>query len=72
MANDLRSCELRALVSYYLTKYNYTKSELALKVGVSPASFYRKLDNPKKFYLDEFLKLLEILNLTPEQKLKVV
>ena len=72
MANDLRSCELRAQVSYYLTKYNYSKSELALKVGISPASLYRKLDNPKTFSFGEFLKLIEILNLTPEQKLKVV
>ena len=72
MANDLKSCELRGLVSYYLTKYNYNKSELALKVGISPVSFYRKLDNPKTFTFGEFQKLIEILNLTPEQKLKVV
>ena len=72
MATDLRSCELRGLVSYYLAKYNYTKPELALKIGISPATLYRKLDNPKSFTFGEFLKLLEILNLTPEQKLKVV
>jgi len=72
MANDLRSCELRGLVSYYLTKYNYSKSELAFKLKMSPASLYRKLDNPQSFTFGEFLKLLEILNLTPEQKLKVV
>lgn len=72
MANDLKSCELRGLVSYYLTKYNYSKSELAFKLRMSPASLYRKLDNPKTFTFGEFLQLLEILNLTPEQKLKVV
>lgn len=72
MANDLRSRELRGLVSYYLTKYNYNKSELALKVGISPASFYRKLDNPQTFSFGEFQKLKDILNLTPEQILKVV
>jgi DNA-binding phage protein len=72
MANDLRSCELRGLVSYYLTKHNYSKSQLALKIGISPATLYRKLDNPKTFTFGEFLKLMEILNLTPEQKLKVV
>ena len=72
MANDLRSCELRGLVSYYLTKYNYSKPELALKVGISPASLYRKLDNPKTFTFGEIQNLIEILNLTPEQKLKVV
>lgn len=72
MANDSRSRELRGFVGYYLEKYNYSKSELALKIGISPATLYRKLDNPKTFTFGEFLKLLEILNLTPEQKLLVV
>lgn len=67
MANDLRSCELRGLVSYYLTKYNYSKSELAFKLRMSPASLYRKLDNPKAFTFGEFLQLLEIQNLPPNR-----
>lgn len=72
MANDLRSCELRGLVGYYLEKYNYSKSELAFKLKMSPASLYRKLDNPKKFYVEEYLNLIDILNLTPEQKLRII
>jgi len=72
MANDLRSCELRGMVSYYLSKYNYNRNQLAVKLKISPASLYRKLDNPKTFTFGEIQNLIEILNLTPEQKLKVV
>jgi hypothetical protein len=64
--------ELRALINYYLTYNNYTKPELALKVGISPASLYRKLKNPSTFSFWEVQKLFEILQLTEEQKLKVI
>ena len=70
--SDNRASELRALVSYYLAYHNYKKPELAMKMGVSTASFYRKLKDPKTFTYKEILQLFDVLNLTEEQKLKVV
>jgi hypothetical protein len=64
--------ELRALINYYLTYNNYTKPELALKVGISPASFYRKFKDPNTFTFSEIQKLFDTLKLTEDQKLKVV
>ena len=72
MFSNLKHSELRALVGYYLIKWNYSKQDLALKIGISPASLYRKLNDPEAFTFGEFQILIDILNLTPEQKLKVV
>ena len=71
-STDSRFSELRALVGYYLEYNNYTKPELALKMGVSTATFYRKLLNPNSFTFEEIVKLFNILKLTSDQILKVI
>jgi len=69
---DRKTNELRALISYYLAYNNYTKPELALKIGLSSASLYRKLNNPNTFDFGEIRELFNVLKLTDEQILKVV
>lgn len=67
-----RHKEIRGQIAYYLTVSGYTKPELAEMLGMSSASFYNKLKNPDTFKLDEFLLLLEYLNLDAETKLKLI
>ena len=69
---EAKHAELRAHVCYYLSYHNYKKSELALKIGISSATFYRKLRNPSSFTFEEIQKLFNILKLTNDQILKVV
>lgn len=67
-----RNNEIRGQVAYYLTKSGYTKAEFAEMLGMSPASFYNKLKNPDTFKLNEFILLLEFLNLDASTKLKLI
>lgn len=64
--------ELRGQVAYYLSVHGYTKEEFAEMLGMCPASFYNKLKNPDTFKLNEFILLLEFLNLDASTKLKLI
>ena len=57
---------------YYLTKSGYTKKELALKLGICPASLYNKLKKPETFTIFEFRKLIDLMQLEENEILMVV
>ena len=71
MSRDDKNKELRGQIAYYLETSGYTKKQLALKLGISPASLYNKLNNPDSFTFGEVRKLSEWMGLN-EDKLKMV
>ena len=72
MPREEKNKELRALIAYYLTKSGYTKKELALKLGICPASLYNKLKKPETFTIFEFRKLSDLMQLEENEILMVV
>ena len=69
---DKKTPALQAEISYYLTYNNYTKPQLALKLGLSPASLYRKIKAPATFTFGEIRELFNVLKLTDAQILEVI
>ena len=43
MSKREKTIELKAQVEYWIVKNNYSKRDLALKLGISLASLYNKL-----------------------------
>lgn len=72
MPREEKNRELRALIAYYLTKSGYTKKELALKLGICPASLYNKLKRPETFTILELRSLIDLMELQEEEILMVV
>ena len=72
MPREEKDKELRALIAYYLERSGYSKKELALKLGICPASLYNKLKNPEGFTLLELRELFKLMELGERQILQVV
>ena len=64
---ERKNKELQVLVSGYLIRSGYNKKELAVKLGMSTASLYNKLNDSDKFTFLEIRKLFNIMRLTPTQ-----
>lgn len=64
--------ELRAQIEYYLAYRNYNMSELAVKVGLSSTTFYRRYEAPHTFKITEFIKLANTIGLTEQEILKIM
>ena len=64
---ERKNMELQVLVSGYLIRSGYNKKELAVKLGMSTASLYNKLNDSDKFTFLEIRKLFSIMRLTPTQ-----
>lgn len=64
---ERKNKELRVLVSGYLIRSGYNKKELAVKLGMSTASLYNKLNDSDKFTFLEIRNLFNIMRLTPNQ-----
>ena len=64
---ERKNKELQVLVSGYLIRSGYNKKELAVKLGMSTASLYNKLNDSDKFTFLEIRKLFYIMRLTPTQ-----
>lgn len=64
---ERKNKELRVLVSGYLIRSGYNKKELAIKLGMSTASLYNKLNDSDKFTFLEIRNLFNIMRLTPNQ-----
>lgn len=72
MSREEKIIELKAQVAYYLTRSGYNKKYLAIKIGMCPAGFYNKLNNPEKFTLKEFNSLCRIMGLTDQKKMEIM
>lgn len=64
---ERKNKELQVLVSGYLIRSGYNKKELAVKLGMSTASLYNKLNDSDKFTFLEIRNLFNIMRLTPTQ-----
>ena len=69
---DVKKKLLRAKIAFYLELRGYTKKDLAIKLGMCPASLYNKLNDPGSFTLNEFTKLLQLMGLSDEEKLQII
>ena len=69
---DTEKQTLRAKIAYFLTFQNYTKKDLAVKLGMCPASLYNKLNDPDSFTVKELKKLFQIMGLSSEEKLQII
>ena len=63
---------LNAHIEYYLIMSGYSKEEVAIKLGISLASFYNKVKDINKFSYPEIVKLFSLLKLDDETKLKLM
>jgi len=63
---------LKAEISSYLIYSGYNKEELALKLGISRASFYNKVNDLDRFTFREISELFQILKMDDEKKLKLL
>lgn len=63
---------LKAEISSYLIYSGYNKEELALKLGMSRASFYNKVNDLDRFTFREISELFQILKMDDEKKLKLL
>ncbi len=50
-----------------MLELGFTQSTLANKVGISQSSLNQKINNLRPFYLDEALRLADILKIDKEQ-----
>ena len=57
---ERKNKELQVLVSGYLIRSGYNKKELAVKLGMSTASLYNKLNDSDKFTFSEIRNLFNI------------
>ena len=64
---ERKNKELQVLVSGYLIRREKKKKELAVKLGMSTASLYNKLNDSDKFTFSEIRNLFNIMRLTPTQ-----
>ena len=64
---ERKNKELQVLVCGYLIRSGYNKKELAVKLGMSTASLYNKLNDSDKFTFSEIRILFNIMRLTPTQ-----
>lgn len=62
-AKDEARGEFRANVDSGLTKYGWTKEEIATKLNMCPATFYNRLNAPENFRVGELRRLEKILHL---------
>ena len=62
-----RNVELKIMVTAYLYRSGYNKSELAEKLQISQSSLYNKLNNIDRFTLWEFRRLIQIMQLDEKQ-----
>lgn len=63
---------LKAEISSYLIYSGYNKEELALKLGMSRASFYNKVNDLDRFTFREISELFQILKMDDEKKLRLL
>lgn len=63
---------INAEIEYFLNWRGYTKSDLALKLGMSLASLYAKMKDIDKFTYPEIRRLCAILKLSDEKKLALI
>lgn len=64
--------ELKAKIASYCYLTGHNKEYLAHRCNMSLATFYKRLDEPFKFSLDEFSRLSKALGLTEEEKLLMI
>lgn len=62
-AKDEARREFKAVVDYGLTRYGWTKEEVATQICMCPATFYNKLKAPENFRVGELRRLEKILHL---------
>lgn len=70
--NDKKKTLLASYVASKLILYGYNKHELAILIGFSHASLYKKLNDPEGFTLKELRRLFTVLKFTDEEKLNVI
>jgi hypothetical protein len=63
---------LQAIVAKNLIECGFDKSDLALKLFMSKASIYNKLNNPDSFTLKELRLLFKVLKFTQDEILRVI
>lgn len=63
---------INAEIEYFLNWRGYTKSDLALKLGMSLASLYAKIKDIDKFTYPEIRRLCAVLDLKDEVKLALI
>lgn len=63
---------LKAEISSYLIYSGYNKEDLALKLGMSRASFYNKVNDLDRFTFREISELFQILKMDDEKKLRLL
>lgn len=66
-ADEAPSCAHAAASAADSVGSGYNKKELAVKLGMSTASLYNKLNDSDKFTFLEIRKLFSIMRLTPTQ-----
>ena len=64
--------ELRAQIAYFLEYRNYNMSQLAGKIGLSSTTFYRRYDAPETMSITEFIKLVDTMELTEQEILRIM
>ncbi|MBQ3264301.1 MAG: hypothetical protein IJH07_00855 [Ruminococcus sp.] len=64
---DRRTVEFKIMVTAYLYRSGYNKSELAEKLQISQSSLYNKLNDIDRFTLWEFRRLIQIMQLDEKQ-----
>ena len=62
-AKDEARGEFKILIDSNLTRYGWTKEEVATQICMCPATFYKRLNAPEKFRVGELRKLEKILHL---------
>ncbi len=63
---------IRAEIMYFLEYKGYTKEQFALKMGMSLASLYNKMNDADKFTYPEIRRLCDILDLSSEKRLALI
>ena len=63
---------IKVEIERYIIWTGHTKAELAIKMGMSLASLYNKVNDVDKFTYKELRRLCNILEMTDETKLALI
>lgn len=64
--------ELQSLISAYLILTGQNKEDLAERLGMSRATFYRKYNNPENFKYYEIVSLVRLMDVEDQVKLRLI
>lgn len=67
-----RAHALNKAITLYLFESGETKKSFIARLNMPESTFFKKQRNPETFTLGELWSILDVINMTPDQKAKLL